>query len=478
MIIFSTKFYVKKSLTKDKLIELALQWINESPHYELQISSWNGEEVFEVENEKQKFSIIKADEERIIAIHLENIDETNVLWTNDFVLEEGDVTNILVVRLTHDAMDKETKVLRVYNRPRLMKTIINLGYGDVDNGLQISDKPMVINKGNIKLMEDIIEGKADFLLPIVYVTKKFLNNGLMLDVAELAKDLAGTAHVLVEENTCISAELKRLTGGKNPFNGAVHIYYTDKVGTRIIPEEFVDINNFRYSIVDSVCTRLSLLKLEDKYTWGTVKYRKLLLQYHNGQKESSELEKTCEEIIKLKEKENSQLIEDLQSELFVLRSKVENYEYALQNKKESNGDDIVIKCEEKDFFKGEIKDFLIEILQEKQGEMEGDANQMGWRRYHVLKSILKCNKIEGNAVKLANDLKDILSRIDRIDAKDRRRLRELGFEMKENSHNKLYFHGDSRYYITLGKTPSDNHAASNAAAIAINTIICSGKQKI
>ena len=36
----------------------------------------------------------------------------------------------------------------------------------------------------------------------------------------------------------------------------------------------------------------------------------------------------------------------------------------------------------------------------------------------------------------------------------------------------LYFHGDDRYMITLGKTPGDSRAAANAASIAINTIVC------
>lgn len=104
--------------------------------------------------------------------------------------------------------------------------------------------------------------------------------------------------------------------------------------------------------------------------------------------------------------------------------------------------------------------------------MDSDPNQKGWRKYHVLTALLNDNKIVGKGKELEDELKDILSRIDRIGAKDRKRLRELGFVNKENKHNKLYFHDDKRYFIPLGKTPSDSRAASNAASIAINTIIC------
>ena len=46
------------------------------------------------------------------------------------------------------------------------------------------------------------------------------------------------------------------------------------------------------------------------------------------QQASLELESACEEILKLKEKEHAQLVEDMESELNELRSKVQNYEYA------------------------------------------------------------------------------------------------------------------------------------------------------
>lgn len=472
MIVYSTKFYVTKKLTKEKLIELAFEWINGSPHYGFNGICWNGEEIYEQECERQKFSVIQSKDTPILAIRLENIDDDNVLWTNDFVYEECDRHNIVLVRLARDAVNKESFVAKNYNRPRLMKTILKLGYGAEDNNLLISDHEILINEHNLQLAENIICGKAKYLLPIVYVTKRFVDNATILDTKELAKDLAGTAHVIVEENTNITFELKERTNGNNPFNGAVHIYYTDKVGTRIVPDEFSKANTFRFKIVNSVCRRLSLIKIDDKYTWGTIKYQKLLEKYRQDKQESSELESACEEILKLKEKEHAQLVEDMEMELNELRSKVQNYEYAFQNKKIEQNGNIVFNCSEKEFFDGEIKDMILKLLQDEKKKMDSDPNQKGWRKYHVLTALLNDNKIVGKGKELEDELKDILSRIDRIGAKDRKRLRELGFVNKENKHNKLYFHDDKRYFIPLGKTPSDSRAASNAASIAINTIIC------
>lgn len=466
MIIFSTKFYVNKELTMEKFIELAFDWVNGSPHYGFNSICWNGEPLYEIETEKQKLSIVQSIDKKILALRLENRDE------NDFVYEKGDINNIILVRLARDAADKESYVSRKFNRPRLMKTILKLGYGAMDNDLPISDKTFLIKEDNLEKAEKIISGKTKYLLPVVYVTKKFIDNNTILDTNELAKDLAGTAHVMVEDSTELSSKLKEKTDGINPFNGAVHIYYTDKVGSRFIPDEFENGNSFRAKIVNSLCRRLAQVKVEDKYTWGTIRYQNLLAQYRQNQQQNSELENACEEILKIKENEHAQIVEEMEAELNELRSKVQNYEYAFQNKRREQHGNIVFECDETEFYDGEIKDMIMGLLQNEKSQMDTDPNQVGWRKYHVLKALLESNEIIGKGEELERELKNILSQVDRISSKDKKRLIELGFISRENKHNKLYFHGDDRYMITLGKTPGDSRAAANAASIAINTIVC------
>ena len=467
MVIFSTMFYVKKELTKEKMAELAFEWVNKSQHYGFVNLVWNGEDFYERECEKQKFSLIVSNDNRTMAIRLENRDG-DILWTSDFTFTESDDNNLLFVRLNRDAMDKESIVPHRFHRPRLMKEILRAGYGAEDNRLLISDKEVLITRQNINLAEDVICGRTRYLLPVVYVTKRFMDSTTILDTEELAKDLAGTAHVLVEESTDITTELKKRTGGENPFNGAVHIYYTDKVGNRIIPDAFSESNTFRNDIVDAVCRRLSQVKVEDKYTWETIKYQKLLEKSQQYKEENKELVEAFEGVLKQRDQEYAQL----EAEANELRGKVEYYEHALQNRKGGQTGDIVFSCSETEFFEGEIKDVILELLEREKKQMDDDPNQVGWRIYHVLKAILAENEITGKGKILETDLKDILSRVGRLNAKDKRRLQELGFISKDRKHNKLYFHGDGRYMITLGKTPGDGHASPNAASEAVKTIVC------
>ena len=113
MIIFSTKFYVNKELTMEKFIELAFDWVNGSPHYGFNSICWNGEPLYEIETEKQKLSIVQSIDKKILALRLENRDDENVIWTNDFVYEKGDINNIILVRLARDAADKELSLIHI-----------------------------------------------------------------------------------------------------------------------------------------------------------------------------------------------------------------------------------------------------------------------------------------------------------------------------------------------------------------------------
>ena len=472
MAIFSTMFKVKKELTKDEMIRLALEWVNGSPHYDFDQLSWDGNDLMEVKTDKQTFSIISSNDNHLLAIRLENVDENNVIWTSDFVLEEGEDDNLLVVRLTRDAMDRESGITNKYNRPRLMKTVLKKGYGGFDNGISIDGKPVTITSDNIEMIEKIINGDSEYNLPVVFVTRRFSDNEAALDVEELAIDLAGVAHVMVEDDTHVTMELKERTNGENPFSGAVHIYYTDKIGARIIPDYNENANVFRFKIRNMVCKRVALVRIPEKYTWSSIKYQKLYDKYLKDRKENSELEETFEYILNAKEKEHKQYVDEMEKELFELRSKAQSYEYSLQMKKSEQKGNVSIECSESEFYENEIKDMILKILKKEKEQMDEDVNLQERRRYHVLKGIVESNEIVGNGDILERELKDILSATQRIGKREKKKLKDLGFKIEGQGHNKLFFHGDKRYFITIGKTPSDHHAGANAASIAINTIVC------
>lgn len=88
--------------------------------------------------------------------------------------------------------------------------------------------------------------------------------------------------------------------------------------------------------------------------------------------------------------------------------------------KERQHGNIVFECDETEFYDGEIKDMIMGLLQNEKSQMDTDPNQVGWRKYHVLKALLESNEIIGKGEELERELKNILSQVDRISSKDKK----------------------------------------------------------
>lgn len=482
MLIYATKFYVKKSLTGIVFIEKALQWINGSPHYNFDNVQWDGKDIFFVNTKKEKFSIFILEEE-IVAIQLETEDESKTHWTSEFILREQSGYNVLSVRLNKKISEGNTmdNAMR-FHRPRLMRQILNDNFGENDHGLHISDTPTIITAENIHILHDLICGKVEYVMPVVYVTKSFDNNEPCLDVEELAKDLAGTAHVLVEEGTNITSELRSIVEDKNPFNGAVHIYYTSHMGTRLLPDESMDANKFRYTVTSSVFHRLTLLRA-DEISWNAIKFKKLSEEYVKRQKEHLEDKKLYDELLdtqdteiadyKANVQEAVKTVQILENEKIALQGRLQALEEKIRKDSDlEKGGIIRFACGETEFYEGEISDLILEIINKCIDSMKYDSNQNSCRTFHILESVLKSNTKIGNRDTLQRNIKRIFGKLEKLDSKCKKELEGLGFFIQnDENHIKLYFHNDSRYIITLSKTPSDYREGKNVASDAIRILL-------
>ena len=210
MLIFATKLYVKESLTDEIFIEMAVEWVSGGNNYTFEKIVWDGSEEYSVENfnKTQQFSIMKYDD--AVIIHLVNKDG-KIIWTNDFVLTYKEGRRILAVQLYNEAEDMSVKLPKNFNRPRLLKKIIANDFGAEDNGLAINGKPLYIDEMNIQIIENVILKRNKYMMPVVYIASNFFENKFEVDFNELAKDLAGVAHVLVETSRQVAKKLKEVT---------------------------------------------------------------------------------------------------------------------------------------------------------------------------------------------------------------------------------------------------------------------------
>ena len=225
-----------------------------------------------------------------------------------------------------------------------------------------------------------------FLMPIVYVSMPFYSDEYFLDVRELAVDLAGIAHVVVETDSSVTAKMKEETTGKNPYNGAVGIYYGKDDFVRITKNTWDNKNQFRWKVSHSVYARMAMLNIPEKQSISRITSNILLKKVHNNPQLSEKERKIQELEIQLDQKS---------IELEESKQELQEYVETFGNKEKA------LNYAEKEFYPEEIKDVLLELLNKIEKHM-GEAEKKR-RSYHVMQDIKpatrlvsieqKCNKV-------------------------------------------------------------------------------------
>ncbi len=467
MLVFSTKLFVKELLTDEIFINKAIAWVKGGKNYYFGEFEWNEKEEFSVSSsdEKQKFTINRYSD--AVVVHLVNIDE-KIIWTSDFVLTKKNGKRILASFLYNDAVDMSVRLPEQFNRPYLLKQIVAEGFGELDGNICTDNLPFILSDDNLSIAEELILGKSDYMMPIVYVSATRNKSEISVDTYELAKDLAGVAHVVVEESCECTKRLRDLTDGKNPYNGAVQIFYAQNITQRILPKFFSNSHQFRNEVAYSVYKRLILSRIDDEFSYAKLKYNNLVKK----SAESIEISQICDELLDEKEKIiniGNLRIQEMEDKISNLQAKLQIFENRLNNK-ETQSYLITFETQEVDLYEGEEKDIIIKILDREFKNMDSDPNLRESRKYHVLKSIIQENKKTGKDEQIKKLLREILNKDGSFNGAKRRQLNDLGFIVNEGKHYKITYGNDDRYMFTLSKTTGDYRSNLNAVSRAANKL--------
>lgn len=368
----------------------------------------------------------------------------------------------------NDAVDMSVKLPQRFNRPYLLKELVAEGWGEADGKLHTNNIPYIITQDNINIAEKLIMGKSEYMMPVVYVSAKKNNDGIYIDSDELAKDLAGVAHVMVEESCECTHILKNITDGKNPYNGAVQIFFALDITQRILPKFYKNSGQFRKAVAYSVYKRLILSRIDDEFSCAKLKYNNLVKK----SQESMEISQICDELLDEKE----EIIKLGKLQIKELEDKVSNLQVKLQisesrlNKKGEKNELITLDVQETDLYDGEMKDIVLKILEKEFNMINSDPNLMESRKYHVLKSIIQENSKTGQDEKIKELLREILDNDGSFNNAKKRHLFDLGFTIDEGKHYKITFGDDDRYMFTLSKTTSDYRSNMNVVSKASNKL--------
>ena len=121
---------------------------------------------------------------------------------------------------------------------------------------------------------------------------------------------------------------------------------------------------------------------------------------------------------------------------------------------------LLLLGDEEDFYQGEIRDIVLGAIDDAFSTIESST-----RRADVLGDVLENNPYRHLSDERKQKIKSLFKGYKSISGTMKQELADMGFELTEaGKHYKLTYRGDSRYLVTVGKTPSDNRSGSNTVS--------------
>lgn len=492
MLLFSTVLDIDASLTPDAFIRLVIEWNQGSPHEDgvIQEIAWNGERNIRYGDDKRWLDIEEYRNQNIIAVRYEKQESDGSVWDTDFVMNFSAMK--MSVRLDRSYTPEALALGQRFATPHFIKLLIDRGYLRADGDLPVLDTPVMIKRGNLQIVSDIINGRKKYKLPVVYISRTYYDEE-PVEVSRLAWQLKGVAHVLAQKSNATNPSLRELCGSKNEYRGAIGIYYPNSaVGHRKYQyQKSVGNDTFLAEKVVRAVVQYSNTQMVDTlYTWLGVNnallkdklavQREERLAAETAKKRAEEKAKQLEDSLDEEEKrirqealveaklESNKILDSFDGDMQRMQKQIEEltkqtnallYEnQGLRAKLESTASvPVLYMGGEYDLYPGEIKDLILSVLSDSVSGIHPDT-----RRMDVVKDIIRANGYRKLSEQKAEKVKRVLKNYKGMTGRLRQELLDLGFEITEDGkHIKLTYYGDERYQTVFAKTPSDGRAGKN-----------------
>lgn len=464
MLLCSARIPVSKGFTVHTFVTLAVEWVTDSRNYSFDPFVWDGSPDYTCVGKNQEvFQVGLFEEQSVCAVHFKFVDNRRISWTTDFILDYENY--ILAFQLYRDASEDIDYVHPVFSLPFLIKKIISAGYVVSDNGLEVTDKPILVHDEDIDNIAKMILREVTYNMPIVYMSCES-DGHCVVNPYMVAEKLNGVAHVIFETSRSVSFGLRDKSESNNPYAGAVEIFYPN--GSRkFLPSQLSGTHSHKvYTIVNTVFEHLNQLRVEDKFSWSQLQSNKLRKQLsaaiktkEQDSKEYAELERTYEEILDEKDSQ----IKRLSDQLFSANNTIAQLEAQLNTVERIPA--IAIGAEQ-DLYPFEQQSLLMELLEK---ELKTVANNS--RKEHILSSLIVANRCENAMSEKRTRIKLCLHGYTKMTPSISKELESIGFSLSDDGkHIKLVFGEDPRYTGTLSKTGSDHRAGDNTAHDLIRSI--------
>lgn len=460
MLSFATEFPIKSATGIAQFIDSARSWLLGSPHTkftleELDVILQNGRWSTEKGNERIEALIASSGEEGRAAIKYTRIDD-DLQWDTAVVFSGKEPDAWVGVR-TFCESTRATVRLPSAKKPIIVRSLLkNLG-GGIDGKLLTQDSPHFLKNSEIDFAVDLITGRAENHLPIVYISSRF-DGTYCINSELMSQKLAGMAHVVVEPNRPFSRRLQIEVASENVYGGTVGVYWPNGSGRRsfFLGVEHPTAAALERAITEEIRTALLNRRPLVRCAWSSVQEALSHSTYEALKNAGSVEVDKYTEAFDAEIKAKNEKLHDAEREITRLQAELRRYESKI-----SERGSLSLKVgEEQDLYPDELLDIALDAIAESINRVQSDG-----RRQHVLSAIARSNSSAGESALRKARLKDLLREYRSMDAKTRAGLKELGFEIEdEGKHYKLIYQGDDRYVFPLSKSGSDYRGGLNSAS--------------
>lgn len=468
---FSTGFYVSNSISFDDVFNECFSWVHESPHTNFipaQLTCDYKCDGFSIESNNERIDIITHENEgtHLGCFRYSKISEPHK-WVTDISINKELTTNATWIQVESSVVSQEAAYLAPQpKKPLIVMRLIDKFSGGPDDAFKTSTEPHYLSSSieDLYVAAKVINGETDNRLPIIYVSAKYFYNEHPHNIIpeRLARKVCGLAHVLIEpSDRLFSIKLKNETNAKNAYAGGIGIYWPRGQNISFYSRGEKTAKEFEDGLFDDVVKATTTMAPISDGGWSEIQKRTT--------KDSINLLKIrgedTSEIMRLYEADNitkDEEIDELKNKVLSLEHRVR----ILQSQASAQGSVVLNAGEETDFFAGEIKDVILEVIK------KAIINTIETSRSnHILSSLLENNQRTMEKNTRQNNLRKALTGYRSMDKSTLRQLKQLGFELsEEGKHWKIIYHGDSRYTYILPKTGSDHRGSLNAISDIVNII--------
>lgn len=299
-------------------------------------------------------------------------------------------------------------------------------------------QPNIKNMNDLNQVIEFIENKT--ILPIIY-----LNMSLKDFKNEILTEIQSTAYILTSEDENFHQAFQK------------HFHLRNNSYILYLNHEFQKISFLKkespQEFIEKVKIKIQSYVLQRTYSFP---YNMKDFQHHiikkiiENHKENDFLENSSieQQVLALEDKKKNlqKNIDDLNNQILILENQNEELGSYI---KQQGYYPLILKGNEKEFYKGEQRDLLLYLLKE---ELKNNHNQ---KQQQIIHTILEQNPPVGNRNRYLTDIFNLLVN-EGLSKKSIDTLSRYGIILSHTGkHPTTTFFNDSRYTMTFSSTPSD-----------------------